>query len=232
VVLSASTASDTRLAQLGIEPERIRRWDRGVDLRRFDPGLRTPGLLAGEINVLYAGRLTGEKGVDLLADAFLAARRRDPRLHLVLAGGGPEEDRLRSRLGDRATFLGWLSGEDLARAYASADLFAFASATDTFGQVILEAQASGLPIVAVDKGGPASLIEDGETGLLTPGDAGAIATRSTRSPTSRARGSASPAQPSPRSASAPGRHRWTGWPPVIGWRWSGVLRVAPAARPN
>ena len=175
VVLSPSPASDQRLGQLGIDEQLIRRWDRGVDIRRFDPKLRTPGLLSVDVNVLYAGRLTKEKGVDLLADAFLAARERDPRLHLVLAGGGPEEEQLRDRLGDRATFLGWLSGEDLARAYASADVFLFASRTDTFGQVVLEAQASGLPVVAVDEGGPATLIEHGETGLLAPPRADAIA---------------------------------------------------------
>ena len=175
VVLSPSPASDQRLGQLGIDEQLIRRWDRGVDIRRFDPKLRTPGLLGVDVNVLYAGRLTKEKGVDLLADAFLAARERDPRLHLVLAGGGPEEDHLRARLGDSATFMGWLSGEDLARAYASADVFLFASRTDTFGQVVLEAQASGLPVVAVDEGGPATLIQHGETGLLAPPQADAIA---------------------------------------------------------
>jgi glycosyltransferase involved in cell wall biosynthesis/predicted metal-dependent phosphoesterase TrpH len=170
VVLSPSPASDARLAELGIESSRIERWDRGVDLQRFDPALRTPGLLPDAINVLYAGRLTKEKGVDLLADAFLTARWRDPRLHLVLAGGGPEEQTLRERLGDHATFLGWLSGTDLARAYASADMFLFASETDTFGQVLLEAQASGLPVVAVDRGGPSSLVENGVTGLLAEPD--------------------------------------------------------------
>jgi glycosyltransferase involved in cell wall biosynthesis len=175
VVLSPSPASDERLTQLGIAPERIGRWDRGVDLSRFDPALREPGSLPGKISVLYAGRLTKEKGVELLADAFTAARLRDPRLHLVLAGGGPEEERLRERLGEHATFLGWLEGEALAQAYASADVFLFASQTDTFGQVILEAQASGLPVVAVDEGGPASLIRAGETGLLAPPDAEALA---------------------------------------------------------
>jgi glycosyltransferase involved in cell wall biosynthesis len=132
-------------------------------------------MFRGEVNVLYAGRLTTEKGVDLLADAFSIARSRDPRLHLVLAGGGAEEEALRARLGDDATFLGWLAGEDLARAYAGADAFLFASRTDTFGQVILEAQASGLPVVAVDEGGPSSLIRHGETGLLAPADADALA---------------------------------------------------------
>jgi glycosyltransferase involved in cell wall biosynthesis/predicted metal-dependent phosphoesterase TrpH len=168
VVLSPSPASDQRLAELGIDSDQVRRWDRGVDLRRFDPALRQDGLLPGEVNVLYAGRLSREKGVELLADAFLEAHRRDPRLHLVLAGGGPEEGLLRERLGDRATFLGWLAGDVLARTYASADVFMFASATETFGQVILEAQASGLPVVAVGRGGPASLIEHRETGLLAP----------------------------------------------------------------
>ena len=175
VVLSPSRASDERLNELGIPDDRIRRWDRGVDLKRFDPAHRDEHLLPGEINVLYAGRLSKEKGVDLLADAFLEARRRDPRLHLSLAGGGPEEDLLRARLGEHATFLGWLSGDALARGYASADVFLFASSTETFGQVVLEAQASGLPVVAVDRGGPACLIEHGETGLLAPPDVSALA---------------------------------------------------------
>ncbi|MBA3263979.1 MAG: glycosyltransferase, partial [Thermoleophilaceae bacterium] len=165
-VLSPSESADESLRALGIAPEAIARWDRGVDVSRFDPRLREPGLHPGELTVLYAGRLSEEKGATLLADAFLAARERDPRLHLVLAGGGPDEDALRERLGVHATLLGWLEGEALARAYASADLFLFASATDTFGQVVLEAQASGLPVVAVDAGGPRTLIEDGRTGLL------------------------------------------------------------------
>jgi glycosyltransferase involved in cell wall biosynthesis/predicted metal-dependent phosphoesterase TrpH len=175
VVLSPSEATDARLGSLGIPRDRIARWDRGVDIERFDPAKRVPGLFGDTINVLYAGRLTREKGVDLLADAFLAARESDPRLHLVLAGGGPEEEPLRERLGDHATFLGWLHGEELPRAYASADMFLFASRTDTFGQVVLEAQASGLPVVAVDEGGPATLIADGDTGLLRPADPQALA---------------------------------------------------------
>jgi glycosyltransferase involved in cell wall biosynthesis len=93
----------------------------------------------------------------------------------VLAGGGPEEGYLRERLGDHATFLGWLSGDELARTYASADVFLFASETDTFGQVLLEAQASGLPAVAVAAGGPTGLIADGVTGMLRPASADALA---------------------------------------------------------
>jgi glycosyltransferase involved in cell wall biosynthesis len=178
VVLSPSRMADARLRELGIDAERIGRWDRGVDLARFDRAKRVASCFGGpedRLHVLYAGRLTVEKGADLLAESFLAARERDPRLHLVLAGGGPEEGALRERLGDTATFLGWLGGEDLARAYASADLLLFCSQTDTFGQVILEAQASGLPVVAVCQGGPAELIETGRTGLLCPPDPHALA---------------------------------------------------------
>jgi glycosyltransferase involved in cell wall biosynthesis/predicted metal-dependent phosphoesterase TrpH len=178
VVLSPSEASDAVLGTLGIGAERIGRWDRGVDVERFSPDRRRADLYANgtdRVNVLYAGRLTREKGADLLADAFLAARERDPRLHLVLAGGGPEEEMLRARLGAHATFLGWLDGDALAEAYASADVFLFASRTDTFGQVLLEAQASGLPVVAVAEGGPCSIVADGITGLLRPADAGALA---------------------------------------------------------
>jgi glycosyltransferase involved in cell wall biosynthesis len=175
VVLSPSDASDGVLSGLGIAPERVGRWDRGVDLARFSPDRRhrDPGDEA--ILVLYSGRLTREKGADLLADAFLAAHARDPRLHLVLAGGGPEEPALRARVGEHATFLGWLEGDALADAYAGADLFLFASRTDTFGQVLLEAQASGLPVVAVAEGGPCSIVVDGVTGLLRPADATALA---------------------------------------------------------
>jgi glycosyltransferase involved in cell wall biosynthesis/predicted metal-dependent phosphoesterase TrpH len=171
IVLSPSHAADRSLAQLGIPAERIGRWDRGVDLQRFSPTRRDPErdpAREDEILVLYAGRLTREKGLDLLADAFLHAHARERRLRLLLAGGGPEEDALRDRLGECATFFGWQRGDALARTYANADVFLFASETDTFGQVVLEAQASGLPVLAVDAGGPRELIAHGRTGLLAP----------------------------------------------------------------
>ncbi len=174
-VLSPSPSADASVAALGADPARIGRWERGVDTRRFDPAKADREAFPGEIKVLYSGRLTREKGVELLAESFLRAHAADPRLHLLLAGGGPEEGELRRRLGDRATFLGWLSGEDLPRAYASADAFLFASSTDTYGQVILEAAASGLPIVAVAEGGPAALVENRHTGLLCRPDADHLA---------------------------------------------------------
>lgn len=175
LVLSPSPAADRSLLALGVDPARLGRWERGVDVSRFDPGKAAREDYPGEVKVLYAGRLTREKGVDLLAESFLRAREADPRLHLLLAGGGPEEGELRARLGEKATFLGWLEGEELARAYASADIFLFCSTTDTYGQVVLEAGASGVPVVAVAEGGPASLIENRHTGMLCRPDADHIA---------------------------------------------------------
>ncbi len=102
------------------------------------------------------GRITREKGVDLLADAFLEARAAATRACTSCSpAAAPSRSASRERLGAHATFLGWLEGDELARAYASADIFLFPSATDTFGQVVLEAQASGLPVVAVAERRPA-----------------------------------------------------------------------------
>jgi glycosyltransferase involved in cell wall biosynthesis/predicted metal-dependent phosphoesterase TrpH len=203
LVLSPSPASDEALASIGMPSQKIVRWDRGVDTSRFDPALRSedlrgiwwdgracPGRSRADrtgtepvvgprecppVYVLYAGRITREKGAELLVEAFEAARARDPRLHLVLAGGGPEAGRVREGVGEHATFLGWLEGAELARAYASADVFLFPSSTDTFGQVILEAQASGLPVLAVSAGGPLTLVEDRVSGLLREAEAGQLA---------------------------------------------------------
>jgi glycosyltransferase involved in cell wall biosynthesis/predicted metal-dependent phosphoesterase TrpH len=174
-VLSPSPAADGSLAGLGIEGAKVGRWERGVDVERFDPAKTDRDAYPGVIKVLYAGRLSREKGVDLLAESFLRAHQADPRLHLLLAGGGPEEGELRRRLGDAATFLGWLDGEDLAVAYASADAFLFCSVTDTYGQVILEAGASGLPVIAIAEGGPAALVENRHTGLLCRPDVDHVA---------------------------------------------------------
>jgi len=183
LVLSPSPRADVSLVGLGIEADRIVRWAPGVDLKRFNPGRYDPAALGsgewilqtGSFTVLYAGALRREQGTDLLAEAFLIARDQDPRLHLVLAGRGPEEQPLRSALGNAATFLGRVPADALARVYASADLFIVPSGSDTFGQAILEAQASGLPVLAVDVGAPAELIQSGRSGCLAPPDPAALA---------------------------------------------------------
>ncbi|MGI8904789.1 MAG: glycosyltransferase [Solirubrobacteraceae bacterium] len=146
----------------------------GVDLQRFSPARYAPEVLPAGFNVLYAGALSREQGCDLLAEAFLIARDRDPRLRLVLAGRGPEEDALRARLRAAATFLGWVEGDQLARVYATADLLVLPSAGDRFGHVILRAQASGLPVLAVDAGDSPALIENGRSGCLVAADAQAL----------------------------------------------------------
>jgi glycosyltransferase involved in cell wall biosynthesis/predicted metal-dependent phosphoesterase TrpH len=175
LVLSPSPATDAKLAEIGVGAEKVARWDRGVDTERFDPALRERPRSDQRIDVLYAGRITREKGADLLAESFLRARERDARLRLVLVGGGPEEQRLHERVGEHAEFRGWLDGVELARAYADADIFLFPSRTDTFGQVVLEAQASALPVIAVAEGGPLSLIEHRSSGLLCAADARVLA---------------------------------------------------------
>jgi glycosyltransferase involved in cell wall biosynthesis len=168
VVLSPSSAADSALERLGIARARIARWDRGVDTSRFDPARRVAQRAGESIDVLYAGRVAAEKNIELLAEAFERAHARDPRLRLVIAGDGPDAPALRDRLHTRATWLGWLEGDALAAAYANADIFCFASTTDTFGQVVLEAQASGLAVLAADAGGPRDLITSEVNGLLRP----------------------------------------------------------------
>ena len=169
VIFSPGPVADAALRQRGIEGRKIRRLEPGLDRERFHPARYCPDALSSDtVNVLHVGSLACEHGGELLADAFLLARDREPRLHLFLVSSGPDEPRLATRLGHAATFLGAVQEDALARLYASADLLVFMSGTDPFGQVILEAQASGLPVLSVDAGDPAQLIESGRSGCLVP----------------------------------------------------------------
>jgi phosphatidylinositol alpha 1,6-mannosyltransferase len=167
--LAPSTASIDQLEALGV-PE-VHRWGRGVDLVAFHPLHRDEALrrrLApeGRLLVGYVGRLAAEKELDLLT--HLAD---DPRCALVVVGGGPEEQRLRGLLGDRASFLGLLHGDELSRAYASLDVFVHTGRYETYCQSAQEALASGVPVVAPAAGGPVDVVAHGATGLLyRPGD--------------------------------------------------------------
>lgn len=179
VTLCPSSATLADLRAHGFR--RLRLWGRGVDTARFHPGRRSAawresvGARPGERLLLYVGRLAPEKRLDLLAEALPAI----PGARLVLVGDGPARPALERRLaGAPAHFAGYLSGDELATAYASADLFAFPSDTETFGQVIQEAMASGLPVVAARAGGAIDLVRDGATGaLFTPGSAPELAGR-------------------------------------------------------
>jgi glycosyltransferase involved in cell wall biosynthesis len=169
VVLSSSDAADALLEQLGVGRQRIRRSARGVDLARFNPAQYNPEVLRSDaFNILYVGRLGDRQEVDLLSEAFLLARGRDPRLELVLASPLQSRTSLPTPLASAATFLGPLEGDALARVYATADLLVCPSTTATADQPILEAQASGLPVLAVDGAGRDELIENGRSGCLVP----------------------------------------------------------------
>ena len=113
---------------------------------------------------------TGEKNVDYLAEALAEVARRCPRARPLIVGEGPARPVLEERLGALATFVGFRSGEELADHYAAADLFAFASRTETFGNVVLEAMASGLPAVVLAAGGPLEIVRHSETGLAIDPD--------------------------------------------------------------
>jgi glycosyltransferase involved in cell wall biosynthesis len=156
----------------GIPASKLRILPRGLDTQLFRPDLRHAdfwpkrGAAADATVLLYVGRISKEKNLDVIAAAWDRIRR--PGLALAFVGDGPYLAELRQRLPD-ALFTGYLSGENLAMAFASADLFVFPSTTDTFGNVIIEAQACGLPCIVSDEGGPKDLVEPGVTGEITKG---------------------------------------------------------------
>lgn len=164
------------LENLGVPRSRMTIFPRGIDLETFSPVWRDPGFFtrfggsSGSVKLVYVGRISREKDLDILAEAFLLARGEFPGLELFLVGDGPFLGELTVRLsGMGCHFCGILRGDDLSRAYASADVFVFPSTTDTFGNVVLEAHASGVPAVVTDMGGPMEIIEPGATGLVARG---------------------------------------------------------------
>lgn len=122
----------------------------------------------GKKLLFYAGRVSREKDLDMLADGYLKLRDHRRDMHLVIAGDGPYRAQLEARLGDAATFTGFVRGEELARLFASCDIFVFPSTTDTLGRAVAEAQASGLPAIVCGAGGPRECIEPGESGFVAP----------------------------------------------------------------
>ena len=136
---------------------------RGIDTERFHPRHRERS--DTRIRVLYVGRVAPEKNIGLLAKIFASRNDAD----LAITGGGPHREDFQ-RMMPYATFSGLLRGDDLLRTYASADVFAFPSRTDTLGNVVLEAMASGLPVVVTNSMGPQELVQHGVTGFVAKTD--------------------------------------------------------------
>ncbi len=155
----------------GFSPEKLKILPRGLDTDLFNPARRDPafwkrfGCSDHKVRLLYVGRISREKDLDILATAYRQLREADVPVALYFVGDGPYSTALAESLPE-ATFLGYRTGEELATAYASADIFVFPSTTDTFGNVVIEALASGLPVIVSDLGGPKELIEPGVNGLI------------------------------------------------------------------
>ncbi len=164
----------------GIAADRLCLLPRGVDSETFCPTRRNatfwPNREARGPVALYVGRLSKEKGLDFLAEVYARTRAERPDVTLALVGDGPHRAALETQM-PGAIFTGVLAGEELARAYASADLFVFPSTTDTFGNVIVEAHACGIPALVTNVGGPQELIRAPEDGQVLPADDAAAWTR-------------------------------------------------------
>lgn len=173
-VLVPSASTRRELIARGLRADRIRPLPRWVDTDFFSPRLRDLSLwdstaVEGRLKLLYAGRVSREKNLELLARGLRVLVDSGVNVGLIVAGDGPYRSTMEVSLaGYPVVFLGFLDQERLAATYASSDVFVFPSATDTFGNVVLEAQSSGLPVIVSDKGGPSELIVHGETGLRVP----------------------------------------------------------------
>jgi glycosyltransferase involved in cell wall biosynthesis len=170
-VYTPSSASREDLLRLGLTDVEV--WGRGVDTELFHPGRRAEAIrvalgMGSRYTFLYVGRLAFEKRADQVIDAFRLACEMLPRgmIHLVIAGTGPREAVLRAAVPPGVSFLGLLDRRSrLPDLYANCDAFVFASVTETLGLVVLEAMASGLPVIAVPEGGVRDHLRDGRNGL-------------------------------------------------------------------
>lgn len=166
-----------QVQKMGVARHKIHFLVRGVDLERFSPARRDRevwrelGAPEGPV-ISYLGRVSREKGLEVLAEAFEKVLVRRPDAVLCVIGDGPWKESFRSRMASngRAVFTGELGGEELPRALASSDVFAFPSTTDTFGNAVLEALACGIATVVTDQGGPKEIVEHDRSGLVVPGE--------------------------------------------------------------
>lgn len=180
--LTWAPSEATRRELIGHDIANVRVWGRGVDPLRFHPRFRSEevrrvvGARPDDIVVAYVGRLAPEKGVHLAIDAMRAiTARHGARVRFMLAGDGPGEARCRAAAPEGTWFAGMLRGEHLAAFYASADVFVMPSTTETFGNVVLEAMASGVPVVAPDAGATLELANPRTALTFRAGDASDLA---------------------------------------------------------
>ncbi|MEE4352144.1 MAG: glycosyltransferase, partial [Desulfatiglans sp.] len=170
-----SKSTENELLEKGIHGDKIKVYPRGIDIEQFHPSKRNgffkPFFNADErIKFLYVGRVSKEKNLDLLVNAFKRLSGLSRVAHLTVVGDGPYLEEMKNDLNDfPCLFTGYLEGEALPAAYASSDVFVFPSTTDTFGNVVLEAQASGLPVIVTDQGGPCENMIPEKTGFLVHG---------------------------------------------------------------
>ncbi len=176
IIFVPSRSTGDELEQHGIDRHKMSIFPRGVNLSLFHP-IKRNGYLETHYQIndgqklLYVGRVSKEKNLELLGQVFKELRRSRSDLHLIIVGDGPYLEEMREVMaGTPCLFTGYIEGEDLAAVYASCDLFVFPSTTDTFGNVVLEAQASGIPVIVSDAGGPQENVLPGETGLIVPGN--------------------------------------------------------------
>jgi glycosyltransferase involved in cell wall biosynthesis len=168
-VPSETTIRD--LEQFGFR--RLVLWKRGVDSDLFRPDRpgrfevrRTQGFAPDDVVISYVSRIAREKNVEYLAEAFAIVAAKRPQVRVMMVGDGPARAALEARVGSFTRFAGYRCGEDLADHYAASDIFAFSSLTETFGNVVLEAMSSGLPVVALRAGGVGETVHSGATGSL------------------------------------------------------------------
>ena len=155
----------------GIVPDKLRIFPRGLDTELFNPALRDGKFWAargakGPV-LLYVGRVSKEKDLNFLAEIMPALREKAGPFTLAIVGEGPYRAELEALLPE-AIFTGILTGRELGVAYASADLFVFPSTTDTYGNVVVEAMAAGLPVAVSDIGGPRELVKNSQMGRVLP----------------------------------------------------------------
>ncbi len=171
-IFSPSQATAQELIDRGIPSEKIQIMPRGVDIERFNPMNECTGIdLPEGTRFLYVGRVSKEKNLPLLCRAFKRLSETCSDVHLIVVGDGPYlKEMKRSMNGASVHFTGYLDGDELAGIYPACDTFVFPSTTDTFGNVVLEAQAGGVPIIVTDLGGPQENLIPNETGLIVQGE--------------------------------------------------------------